>query len=104
MEFKADLIWRENTAHGIVEQEKGTCYMNIFGKSVGLWTRELHVHLGLFISPFILVFAISAILFNHAYKPWSTSDTQTTTAQVEIRKISRADWKDGNRPDRFYSR
>jgi hypothetical protein len=29
------------------------------------WTRRLHLYSGLFISPFLAVFAISAILFNH---------------------------------------
>lgn len=39
--------------------------------SLDFWLRELHIYLGLFISPFVLVFAISAILFNHTWKPWN---------------------------------
>ena len=32
--------------------------------------RDLHLYAGLFVSPFVLVFAISAIVLNHAYLPW----------------------------------
>lgn len=31
------------------------------------WTRDLHLYVGLFASPFVLVYAASAILLNHAY-------------------------------------
>jgi len=34
------------------------------------WTRDLHLYLGLFVSPFVLVFAISVILLNHTWLPW----------------------------------
>lgn len=30
-----------------------------------LWTRDLHLYLGLFLCPFVLVFAISTVLLNH---------------------------------------
>ena len=33
-------------------------------------TRDLHLYLGLFISPVLLVYAISVVLLNHAYLPW----------------------------------
>jgi hypothetical protein len=30
------------------------------------WTRDLHLYLGLFISPFVLLFAVSVLFLNHA--------------------------------------
>lgn len=41
------------------------------------WTRELHVCAGLFVSPFVLLFAISAIFFNHSWAPPSSSDERS---------------------------
>lgn len=51
------------------------------------WMRQLHLYIGLFISPFILVFAVSTILFNHTWMPWggaSEGTEEKTTASVEI--------------------
>jgi hypothetical protein len=42
------------------------------------WTRDLHLYTGLFISPFLLVFAISVFFLNHAKVApgeWTTVDT-----------------------------
>ncbi|UCF37990.1 MAG: PepSY-associated TM helix domain-containing protein [Acidobacteriota bacterium] len=36
------------------------------------WTRKLHIFAGLFVSPFILLYAVSAILFNHTWAPGSS--------------------------------
>lgn len=33
------------------------------------WTRDLHLYVGLFISPFILVFSVSLFFLNHAWRP-----------------------------------
>lgn len=55
-----------------------------FGKNPSFWIGGLHLYLGLFISPFILLFAFSTLLFNHAWKPWDTSP------QAEVRKTSAA--------------
>jgi hypothetical protein len=41
-------------------------------------TRDLHLYLGLFISPFVLVFAISVFFIVHAWKPGMGSGTSTT--------------------------
>jgi hypothetical protein len=63
--------------------------LRIFKKSLYLWIRELHLYVGMFISPFILVFAISTILFNHTWKPWgdkSDAKVQKTSASIEIPK------------------
>ena len=35
-------------------------------------TRDLHLYVGLFLAPFVLLYAISAILLNHAYLPWGS--------------------------------
>jgi hypothetical protein len=34
-------------------------------------TRNLHIYAGLFVSPFVVVFAPSVIFLNHAWLPWS---------------------------------
>ncbi len=63
--------------------------LRIFKKSLYLWIRELHLYFGMFISPFILVFAISAILFNHTWKPWgapSDAKVQKMSMSIEIPK------------------
>ena len=39
-------------------------------------TRDLHLYLGLFISPLLLVYAISVVLLNHAYLPWGGGDEE----------------------------
>jgi hypothetical protein len=44
------------------------------------WTRDLHLYLGLFISPFVLVFAISVIFLVHKWVPGSSAPVQTSTA------------------------
>jgi len=40
--------------------------------------RDLHLYLGLFISPFVLVFAVSVIFIVHAWRPRIGSKTSTT--------------------------
>ena len=46
-----------------------------------VWIRDLHLYTGLFISPFILVFAVSTILLNHTWKPWESESV------VEVRTV-----------------
>ncbi len=46
--------------------------------------NALHLYLGLFISPFVLLFAISTILFNHAYKPGGESSKATVRHRTSI--------------------
>jgi hypothetical protein len=43
--------------------------------------RQLHCYFGLFLSPFLGVFAVSAILFNH---PWPASPAATTQRQISL--------------------
>jgi hypothetical protein len=49
-----------------------------------VWTRDLHLYIGLFLSPFVLVFAISTLFLNHAWKPWETTQAQTMSAQIQV--------------------
>lgn len=56
-----------------------------FARSPYLWMRELHLYTGLFLSPFVLLFAITGIFFNHAWNPWGKKETgEVRTAQVEV--------------------
>ena len=40
--------------------------------------RDLHLYLGLFISPFVLVFAVSVVFVVHSWRPRIGSETSTT--------------------------
>ncbi len=53
-------------------------------KSFGPWIREFHLCAGLFVSPFILVFAISAILLNHTCEPWEAPSDATVETKAGI--------------------
>ena len=48
------------------------------------WNKELHLYLGLFLSPFVLLYCISTILLNHNWKLWS-GGTETQTRQIAVR-------------------
>ena len=48
--------------------------MRPFRQNLYLWIRDLHLYFGLFISPFILVFAVTTLLFNHTWKPWEQKE------------------------------
>jgi hypothetical protein len=52
------------------------------GQKAYLWTRDLHLYLGLFISPFVLVYALSAIALNHAVLPWGGRDGRVAAEQT----------------------
>lgn len=39
------------------------------------WIRDLHLYVGLFASPFVVVYAISVIWLNHAFLPWGGSSS-----------------------------
>lgn len=34
------------------------------------WARSLHLYIGLFVSPFVLLYAVSAVQLNHSFMPW----------------------------------
>lgn len=42
------------------------------------WTRDLHLYFGLFLSPFLIVFAVSVFFMNHVHL--DTSESESTTA------------------------
>jgi hypothetical protein len=46
------------------------------------WTRDLHLYAGLFLSPFLLVFAISAVVLNHRGIPRPASPELSVTSQA----------------------
>lgn len=48
------------------------------------WTRNLHLYAGLFAGPFVLVFACSAILLNHAYLPWKAKADKAEPRTVPV--------------------
>lgn len=61
--------------------------------------RDLHLYTGLFISPFVLVFAVSTILLNHTFKPWEAqSPAQVRTVRFPaglpegLEPLDRAKW------------
>jgi hypothetical protein len=51
-------------------------------RNFNYWTRTLHLYLGLFLSPFILVFALSAIVIAHAAMPWGGAEGPVETRIV----------------------
>ena len=44
--------------------------------------RDLHLYAGLFASPFVLVYAVSVVLLNHAYLPWGGRDGATVESRT----------------------
>jgi len=52
-------------------------------KRLYIWTRDLHLYLGLFISPFVLLFAVSVFFLNHARTPIDA----TTTTRVMVHDL-----------------
>lgn len=53
-------------------------------RNIHRWTRDLHLYAGLFLSPFILVFAFSTLALNHPVRevtapPTAASRTQSVT-------------------------
>ena len=47
-------------------------------------TRDLHLYAGLFVSPFVLVYAISAVILNHTYVPWGGEGVRVETRTVDV--------------------
>jgi hypothetical protein len=48
------------------------------------WTRDLHLYFGLYLCPFVVVFAVSTILLNHAWKAASEPALTTTFRALDI--------------------
>jgi hypothetical protein len=56
-----------------------------------LGIRSLHLYLGLFISPFVLLYALTAIFFVHAWLPWGGAESgepEARTVHVSVRDDS----------------
>lgn len=43
-------------------------------------TRDLHLYLGLFVSPLLLLYAVTVILLNHAYLPWGGDEGEVVAS------------------------
>ena len=48
------------------------------------WTRDLHLYFGLFISPFVLLFAVSVFFLNHAKVATDKATSVETFQRLEI--------------------
>jgi hypothetical protein len=49
------------------------------------WTRDLHLYAGLFLSPFVLMYAVSVVLLNHAFLPWGArAPAKADTLNIQI--------------------
>ncbi len=48
-------------------------------RKIYLWTRDLHLYAGLFLSPFVIVFAVSVFWLNHNWYPGGRSESQHRT-------------------------
>jgi hypothetical protein len=48
------------------------------------WTRDLHLYLGLFVCPFILLFAVSTLLLNHPRPPAPAAASASTPLKQPI--------------------
>lgn len=55
--------------------------MKFLNRNLNIWIRDLHLYFGLFISPFIILFAVTTIIFNHTWKPW---DNQASIVELEM--------------------
>jgi hypothetical protein len=58
------------------------------------WTRDLHLYFGLFISPFLLLFAASVFFLNHAKivpDRWSTIDVHKVDVPADIDRAQGAE-------------
>lgn len=51
-------------------------------KSVYRFTRDLHLYAGLFVSAFVLVYAVSAIQLNHSLMPWGGRGVHPSESRV----------------------
>ena len=48
------------------------------------WTRDLHLYLGLLVSPFVIAFAVSVLFLNHAKVDTGAAISVTTVRDVRI--------------------
>ncbi len=55
-----------------------------FSKGFYLWSRDIHLYVGLFASPYVIVFALSTILLNHNWNFVGNAEVEEWEAQVEL--------------------
>ena len=48
------------------------------------WARDLHLYLGLFVSPFVVAFAMSVLFLNHAKVDTTAADSTTRVNDIRI--------------------
>ena len=48
------------------------------------WTRDLHLYLGLLVSPFVIAFAVSVLFLNHAKIDTHAATSVTTLRDVRV--------------------
>ncbi len=53
-------------------------------KGFYLWSRDIHLYVGLFASPYVVVFALSTILLNHNWNFAGSAEVEEWEAQVEL--------------------
>lgn len=53
-------------------------------KTLYVWTRDLHLYLGLFVSPFVIVFALSVFFVNHLHPTGSREATSKTVSDLRV--------------------
>jgi hypothetical protein len=51
-------------------------------RSFYFWTRKLHLYLGLFIGPHVLIFALSTLYLNHGWRPGAEGHKRTVAVEV----------------------
>jgi hypothetical protein len=61
------------------------------GQTAYRWLRSLHLYGGLFVSPFLLIFALSSIALNHAVLPWGGDAAPEATRTVTVGPQSEED-------------
>ena len=54
-----------------------------FSKAFYLWSRDIHLYVGLFASPYVIVFALSTILLNHNWN-FIGGEEEEWEARVEL--------------------
>lgn len=55
-----------------------------FWKAFHVWTRDLHLYLGLLVTPFALVYAASGVCLNHAWLPWVGGESSARSAAIAV--------------------
>lgn len=67
--------------------------------NVRKWMRDLHLYTGLFLCPFVLIFAVSTILLNHTWLPWDGGPDDTVVEMslgesmpADLEKLDQARW------------